>query len=80
MLESSEVVLDGFGLRTDATVIRHPDRYMDKRGADMWEKVTGILDRLGGRTTTRLWDTPTGHPCPVNYPSVGHPSSLMSYV
>ncbi|MCZ6651776.1 MAG: DNA polymerase [Planctomycetota bacterium] len=50
MLEASKFVLDGFGLRTDAAVIQYPDRYMDKRGASMWEKVTGILQGIGDRT------------------------------
>ena len=50
MREASEVVLDGFGLRTDASVVRPPDRYMDKRGAAMWKKVTGILRGIRDRS------------------------------
>jgi len=33
MGEASRIVLNGFELGTDATVICHPDRYMDERGA-----------------------------------------------
>ena len=46
MAEASRVVLDGFELRTDAEIVRWPDRYMDKRGAKMWGTIMGILDEL----------------------------------
>lgn len=46
MAEASRVVLDGFELRTDAEIIRWPDRYMDKRGAKMWDTIMGILGEL----------------------------------
>jgi hypothetical protein len=45
MAEASRIVLDGFELRTDATVVRHPDRYMDERGTVMWDRVMALLDR-----------------------------------
>jgi DNA polymerase-1 len=44
MGEASRVVLDGFELGTDATVVRYPDRYMDERGKTMWDKVMALLD------------------------------------
>ena len=44
MAEASQVVLDGFKLRTDANVVRYPDRYMDPRGQAMWDRVTGLLE------------------------------------
>jgi hypothetical protein len=44
MAEASRVVLDGFALGTDAKLIRHPDRYMDERGATMWDKVMKLID------------------------------------
>jgi hypothetical protein len=47
MREASELVLPGFPLRTDAKVVRHPDRYMDERGRKMWETVSALLDTLG---------------------------------
>jgi DNA polymerase family A len=30
-------------LRTDATIVRYPNRYSDKRGAVFWERVLGLL-------------------------------------
>jgi hypothetical protein len=41
MAEASRAVLSGFELKTDAHVVRYPDRYMDKRGETMWARVTG---------------------------------------
>jgi DNA polymerase I-like protein with 3'-5' exonuclease and polymerase domains len=43
MGRASEMVLSGFPLRTEAKVVRHPDRYMDERGRQMWETVMGLL-------------------------------------
>lgn len=45
MREASEIVLDGFTLRTDAKIVRHPERYMDKRGQVMWETVCELCGR-----------------------------------
>ena len=58
MQEASGVVLAGFLLRTDAVVVRHPDRYMDDRGAEMWRSVMGILRDLRGENVCRR-DAPT---------------------
>jgi len=46
MAQASEIVLDGFRLRSDAEIIRYPDRYMDERGKKMWNTVMGVLDKL----------------------------------
>ena len=46
MREASRVVLNGFELGTDATVVRHPDRYMDERGTVMWQRVMQLMNRL----------------------------------
>jgi hypothetical protein len=46
MSDASAVVLDGFRLRSDAKLIRHPDRYEDERGARMWATVWEILDEI----------------------------------
>ena len=46
MREASETVLDGFQLRTDAKIVRHPDRYSDKRGQVMWETVCELCGGL----------------------------------
>jgi DNA polymerase I len=43
MRESSRIVLNGFELGTDASVVRHPDRYMDDRGAAMWQRVMKLI-------------------------------------
>jgi DNA polymerase I-like protein with 3'-5' exonuclease and polymerase domains len=32
-------------LRTDAKIVRFPDRYTDPRGAEIWDRVTELLDR-----------------------------------
>jgi hypothetical protein len=45
MREASEVILAGFSLRSEAKVVRHPDRYMDKRGQLMWETVCDLCGR-----------------------------------
>jgi hypothetical protein len=43
MEEASAIVLGGFRLRSDAKIIRHPDRYSDPRGKVMWDTVMGLL-------------------------------------
>jgi DNA polymerase I-like protein with 3'-5' exonuclease and polymerase domains len=43
MAEASGVVLGGFELGTDVSVTRWPARYMDPRGAVMWERVVQLL-------------------------------------
>jgi DNA polymerase I-like protein with 3'-5' exonuclease and polymerase domains len=40
---AASIVLGGFEIRTDAEVIRYPDRYRDPRGDRMWELVMGLL-------------------------------------
>jgi hypothetical protein len=42
MVEASAMVLDGFRLRSDATIIRHPDRYQDERGVELWNTIMGL--------------------------------------
>ena len=44
MREASRIVLNGFELGTDAQLVRHPDRYMDERGAVMWRRVMALLE------------------------------------
>ena len=43
MADASAIVLDGFRLRTSATVVRYPDRYQDSRGAAMWDTLARLL-------------------------------------
>lgn len=45
MREASSIVLGGFELRTDVKEVRYPDRYMDRRGAVMWNKVMNLIGR-----------------------------------
>src|SRR6478672_5367671 len=45
MTEASRIVLSGFELRTDVSIVRHPNRYMDERGLTMWNTVIGLLRR-----------------------------------
>ena len=44
MAEASRAVLDGFELRTDVNVVKYPDRYMDPRGATMWQRVVELIN------------------------------------
>jgi hypothetical protein len=43
MREASEIVLDGFTLRTDAKIVRYPERYLDERGKRMWATISRLL-------------------------------------
>jgi len=43
MAEASRFVLAGFELNTDVKIVRWPDRYMDPRGAEMWNRVCGLV-------------------------------------
>ena len=43
MTEAGRAVTGGFPVRTDATVVRFPDRYMDEGGQDMWDRVMALL-------------------------------------
>jgi DNA polymerase I-like protein with 3'-5' exonuclease and polymerase domains len=46
MAEASRLVLGGFELRTEAKIVRWPERYMDQRGAKTWDTIMGILAEL----------------------------------
>jgi DNA polymerase I len=43
MAEASDIVLDGFALRTDVKTVRHPERYSDPRGAVVWRALEEAL-------------------------------------
>ncbi|MFM8272666.1 MAG: DNA polymerase, partial [Gemmata sp.] len=45
MRAASEVVLNGFSLRTDSKIVRHPGRYTDPRGEVMWNTVMELCGR-----------------------------------
>jgi hypothetical protein len=44
MEEASRVVLNGFTIKTDAKIIRYPERYSDPRGDQMWTKLLALID------------------------------------
>ncbi len=46
MAEASRVVLGGFEIGTDATIVRYPDRYVDDAGEAFWETVTRLAGPL----------------------------------
>jgi hypothetical protein len=46
MARASEAVLDGFRLRSDVEIVRHPDHFQDERGVDLWSRVMSILEGL----------------------------------
>jgi DNA polymerase-1 len=48
MDEAARAVLDGFPIPTDPKIVRYPDRFMDKRGDVMWQRVTRLLARFEG--------------------------------
>jgi hypothetical protein len=48
MAEASRIVLGGFELRTDASIVRFPDRYTDPRGIDMWDRVMKLIAEREG--------------------------------
>ena len=43
MESASQKVLGDFKIRTDASIVRYPDRYMDKRGLEMWDLVSNFI-------------------------------------
>jgi hypothetical protein len=43
MRRAARAVLGGHELRTDAKIVRHPERYSDKRGAAIWTRVLALL-------------------------------------
>jgi DNA polymerase I-like protein with 3'-5' exonuclease and polymerase domains len=47
MEKASIEVLSGFSLRSDAKIVKYPERYMDERGEKMWNHVWGLLNELG---------------------------------
>ena len=40
---AGRAVTGGLDVRTDAEVVRWPDRFMDPRGKPMWDRVVGML-------------------------------------
>lgn len=46
LAEASEIILDGFTLRSSANIVCYPDRYVDERGRATFERIISILERL----------------------------------
>ena len=46
MEAASRAVLGGFNIPAEAKIVRYPDRYIDKRGVVMWERVMQLLADL----------------------------------
>ena len=44
MEAASRTVLGGSTIRTEAKIVRYPDRYTEARGTEMWQKLAGLLD------------------------------------
>jgi hypothetical protein len=58
MRRAARVVLntnpDGpYELRTDATIVRYPDRYSDKRGQQIWTDVLNLLEQYWQQQQTQ---------------------------
>ena len=49
MSRAGRAVTGGLDVRTDADVVRWPDRFMDPRGAAMWRRVVGMLPAYARR-------------------------------
>jgi DNA polymerase I len=44
MQRASRIVLNGHELRTDAKIVRYPERYSDSRGEAIWLRVLELLE------------------------------------
>lgn len=47
MKKAGEIILNGFPVRSDVEIVKYPDRYMDGRGREMWERVWKIVNAEG---------------------------------
>jgi DNA polymerase I len=54
MSETSAIILDGFQLRSDVEIYRYPERYMDKRGLEMWNIVDEILNEKANEPVPKV--------------------------
>jgi DNA polymerase I-like protein with 3'-5' exonuclease and polymerase domains len=52
MIEASSIVLAGFEIGVDTTIVRWPARNMADRGKVMWERVMALLQRTEGHRMT----------------------------
>jgi DNA polymerase I len=59
MAEASRIILNGFEVKTEARIIRHPAGYMNEgeKGFAMWERVIRILNEIeAGKGFNPLFD------------------------
>ncbi len=82
MREASELVLPGFPLRSEAKLVRHPDRYTDPRGERMWAAVWALLrgDETPGARATPGTDATPGTGAAKPLAAVPTPPCLMSLI
>jgi hypothetical protein len=52
MAEASRLVLDGFEIRTDVKIVRYPDRFTDRRGAVMWQRIMSLIEKCRAKAVT----------------------------
>lgn len=45
MSQAGQSITGGINVRTDAKIFRYPQRYMDERGVDMWNRVMTLIGR-----------------------------------
>ena len=45
MRQASAIVLDGFEVRSEAQIVRYPQRFMEAKGVAMWNRVMLLLER-----------------------------------
>jgi DNA polymerase I-like protein with 3'-5' exonuclease and polymerase domains len=50
MKEASREMFAGFEIKVDRKIVRWPDRYMDKRGVEVWRNISGLLTEKYGWT------------------------------
>jgi DNA polymerase-1 len=62
MAEASAVVLDSLRLRSDASIVRWPDRYLDGRGREFWGRVMGLLPSQADPSAPGKFDSAFGGP------------------
>ena len=71
--KAGRVVLNGFTIRTDAKIVRYPERYSDPRGDVMWAKLMGLIEtRNVANTHTECGELPLALWVP--------PTSVLSYL
>ena len=46
MVEASQIILNGFALRSEAKLVVHPNRYEDEKGAAMWNLIWEVVESL----------------------------------